>query len=315
VADQARDTSFDRIAILVLAVEWVLFGSMHFSFLDETVAQIPDWIPFRPEVAVFTGIAEVSTGILLLVPALRKWAALSSLLLLAALVPAMYKILANPEAVERLGAGANAFRVVLLPNNIFLAICAVHLWRHPEASLAQPDRPWRPAARRWRFGDPVTLIVPALLLMANMAGFFALIVGAPGRLGTAYLWAMACIAAGALTGFLFGVPRANPAAARGPYLHNTNVEAVSDWLTKILVGVGLVNMQAIGAFVDRMAGDLGPALATTKAFATGLIVYFFVVGIIQGYILTRMFLPKQLFGQEKTRAARKAKTGVDGQRG
>jgi hypothetical protein len=177
-----------------------------------------------------------------------------------------------------------------------MAICAVHLWRHPDARLARPDRPARPAPRRWSFGDPVTLIVPGLLLMANMAGFLALMIGAPGRLGTAFLWAMACISAGALIGFLFGVPRANPAAATGAFLHNTNVEAVSDWLTKILVGVSLVNLQAIGAFVDRLAGDLGPALDTSKPFATGLIVYFFVIGIIEGYILTRMFLPKQLFG-------------------
>ena len=196
-----------------------------------------------------------------------------------------------------LGAGATTFRVVLLPNNIFMAICAVHLWRHPDAKLARPDRPPRPAPRPWSFGDPVTLIVPSVLLMANIAGFLALMIGVPeAGLGLSYLWAMGCIAAGALIGFLFGVPRANPGAATGRFLHNTNVEAVSDWLTKILVGVSLVNLQSIGAFVDRLARDLGPALGTPPAFATGLILYFFVIGVIQGYILTRMFLPKQLFG-------------------
>ena len=297
MASQPRDTSFDRIAILVLAIEWVVFGSMHFTYDVETAAQIPDWIPFRHDVAIVTGILEVSTGVLILLPSLRKWAALSSLLLLALLVPAMYKILSNPEATASLGPAASVFQVLLLPNNIFMAICAVHLWRHPDASLARTDRPTRPAPRPWSFGDPVTLIVPALLLMANIAGFLAIAVGAPGRLGTANLWAMACISAGALIGFLFGVPRANPAAAKGAYLHNTNVEAVSDWLTKILVGVGLVNLQSIGAWVGRMAAGLGPALNTTPEFATGLIVYFFVIGIIEGYILTRMFLPKQLFGE------------------
>jgi len=299
MAGQARDITFDRIAILVLAVEWVLFGSMHFSAVDETVAQIPTDLSdqIKHHVAIVTGIAEVATGILVLVPELRKQAAIASLVLLGLLTPAMYHILSDPSAVAGLGSGATAFRIALMPNNIFMAICAVHLSRHPDARLARPDRPPRPAPRPWTFGDPVTLIVPGLLLMANVAGFLALMIGAPGHLGTASLWAMACIAAGALTGFLFGVPRANPAAARGPYLHNTNVEAVSDWLTKILVGVSLVNLQTIGAFVDGLAADLGPALATTKAFANGLIAYFFVIGIIQGYILTRMFLPRQLFGQ------------------
>jgi uncharacterized membrane protein len=297
LATQPRDTSFDRIAILVLATEWIVFGSMHFSDIDATVAQIPGWIPFRHDIAIVTGIAEVATGILILVPEMRKWAALSSLVLLTLLAPAMYSILSNPAAVAPLGAWATPFRIILLPNNIFLAICAVHLWRHPDATLARPNRPPRPAPRPWTFGDPVTLIVPGLLLMANIAGFLTLTIGvSEGAIGLAFLWAMGCIAAGALIGFLFGVPRANPGAATGRFLHNTNVEAVSDWLTKILVGVSLVNLQGIGGFVDRLARDLGPALSAPPTFATGLILYFFVIGIIQGYILTRMFLPKQLFG-------------------
>jgi len=300
MAHQARDRSFDRIAILVLAIEWVFFGSMHFSFVDATVAQIPDWIPFRHDVAIVTGILEVATGVLILLsdPRIRKAAAISSIVLLVLLTPAMYKILSNPEALASLGpAGAIAFRVVLLPNNIFMAICAVHVWRHPDARLERLDPRPRAAPQPWAFSKPMKLIVPALLLMANLAGFLALTLGVPGRLGLASLWAMGCIAAGALLGFLFGVPRANPAAATGRYLHNTNVEAVSDWLTKIVVGVSLVNLQTIGAFVDRQAAQLGPALGAPAAFATGLIVYFFLVGIIQGYILTRMFLPDQLFGE------------------
>lgn len=146
MTDQARDTWFDRIAILVLAVEWVVFGAMHFSNLADTIAQIPDWIPFKPAVAIVTGLLEVSTGILILFPPVRRWAALSSLLLLAALVPAMYKILFDPAAVAGLGAGARVFRIVLLPNNIFMAICAVHLWRRPDARPARTDRPSTPAA-------------------------------------------------------------------------------------------------------------------------------------------------------------------------
>jgi uncharacterized membrane protein len=296
MSDQRRDISFDRIAILVLAAEWILFGSMHFSHIEETERMIPFGPDsFKHHAAVVTGILEVGAGVLVLVPELRKWAAAASIGLLILLAPAMYHILSEPDSVGT-GPVADAFRALLMPNNIFLAICSVHLWRHPEARLARPDRPPRPAPRPWTFGDPVTLIVPALLLMANLAGFLALMIGVPGQLGLAYLWAMGCIAAGALIGFLFGVPRANPAAVTGRYLHNTNVEAVSDWLTKIVVGVSLVNLQSIGAFVDRLAAQLAPALATPPAFATGLIAYFFLVGIIQGYILTRMFMPRQLFG-------------------
>ena len=134
-----RNMVFGRIAILVLAAQWIVFGSMHFSDIEATIAQIPKWIPLKFEIAIVTGIAEVATGILILVPALRKWAALSSLVLLILLSPAMYEIVTNPAATASLGAWAMPFRIILLPNNIFLAICAIYLWRHPDASLTRPS--------------------------------------------------------------------------------------------------------------------------------------------------------------------------------
>lgn len=301
MADQERDRSFDRIAILALSIEWILFGSMHFSDIETTKAMIPFGSDgFKHHAAVITGIFEVATGILVLVTPFRRWAALSSIGLLLLLTPAMYEILQNPSSVSSLGAWATPFRVALLPNNIFMAICSIHLWRHQDAILARPPRlPPEP----WTFKRPVTLIVPALLLLSNVAGFCAVMIGADGHLGTAFLWAMGCIASGALIGFLFGVPRVNPAyPATGKLLDNTNVEAVSDWLTKILVGVSLVNLQAIGAFTGQLADDLAPALGASRAFAIGLIVYFFVVGIIQGYILTRMFLKPEFESGNQTPA-------------
>ncbi|HEX8364491.1 MAG TPA: hypothetical protein VF603_04315 [Allosphingosinicella sp.] len=300
MAEASAATSFGRIAIFVLAIEWIVFGSMHFSAHQDTVEQVPDIFgAWKGDIVVVTGIWEVATGILILIPELRKWAAWSSLALLVVLFPAMYKILANPDAFPVL------FRVALMPNNIFLAICSVYLIRNPaltstvrtvnEAAGARTPIDWR--------ARPVTLIVPALLLAANCAGFLAIAVGPPGSFGTGALWAMACIASGALIGFLFGVPRINPnAEIKGEFVHNQNIEAVSDWLTKILIGVGLVNFAAIGAFVSRLADQLSAGLGTHKSFATGLIVYFFVVGIIQGYILTRMFLGDQFrIDQEKAR--------------
>jgi len=65
---------------------------------------------------------------------------------------------------------------------------------------------------------------------------------------------------------------------------------VSDWLTKILVGVGLVNFQSIGRFVDGLATQLSQDIGRTHAYALGLIIYFWAVGVIQGYVLTRIFL-------------------------
>lgn len=71
----------------------------------------------------------------------------------------------------------------------------------------------------------------------------------------AELWAIACLLAGGALGFLFGIPksvqgasvataegktRAQPAYAQRV---NTSLEEVSDWLTKLLLGIGLVQLE------------------------------------------------------------------------
>jgi hypothetical protein len=71
-------------------------------------------------------------------------------------------------------------------------------------------------------------------------------------LGATILLAGAFLLLGALTGFLFGVPRvrstsdsSNSETSKSPltfslrgYQANTNLEQISDWLTKIIVGCG-----------------------------------------------------------------------------
>ena len=296
---------FDRLCVLVLSVQWIVFGSMHFSFHDATVAQIPEFIPEKSMVAVITGMLEVTIGILILVPATRRWAAISSLILLGLYIPAVYNILANDSAVQGLNAPATRtlFRLVLVPNNIFLALCSIHLWRHPgthPVSAAQMVDDVLARPRPINSGR-ATLIVAVLFLAANCAGFIAILVSPVRELATASLWAMMCLATGAFLGFLFGVPRINPNAKESAYLiPNTNIETISDWLTKIIVGVGLINFKAIGAFLKSTSEELAASLTTSTAFATALILYFFVAGLIQGYLLTRMFLSPQFSSQTRT---------------
>jgi hypothetical protein len=104
---------------------------------------------------------------------------------------------------------------------------------------------------------------------------------------------------GGLVGFLFGVPRVTlDGAARMTHRPNSNIEVLSDWLTKIIVGVGLLEFHSVGTFLDRVSNDVGRAVygadvARGSAFAKALIVYFFVAGVIQGYLLTRMYLAER----------------------
>ena len=134
---QVRHIWFGRFCILFLAAEWILFGSMHFTRHAETRAQVPDILPCPDLLVVVSGVLEVATGILVLVPAVRRWAAWSSLLLLILLLPAMYKIMVDPAALTGSEAGNRLFRIVLLPNNMLMAICSIYLICRPAAALAR----------------------------------------------------------------------------------------------------------------------------------------------------------------------------------
>jgi hypothetical protein len=111
---------------------------------------------------------------------------------------------------------------------------------------------------------------------------------------------------GVLVGFLFGIPRtlsptsgdaAGDALGRGrlQYRVNTNLEQISDWLTKILVGAGLAELHRLPAALlgaaDYFAAAIGGrAAADLAGFVVALLVYFSIVGLMTGYLGTRVLL-------------------------
>ena len=116
------------------------------------------------------------------------------------------------------------------------------------------------------------------------------------------LIAGAALAAGILIGFLFGIPRTlqkedqsatGGKATDGAYGVNTNLEQISDWLTKIIVGVGLVQLTVIPgrlkALADYLALSFG-AQAVPGATVTAIICYFAIFGFLLGYLWTRIYL-------------------------
>lgn len=94
-------------------------------------------------------------------------------------------------------------------------------------------------------------------------------------------------------------PTAGSAAAGNPlrgweYQPNTNLEQISDWLTKILVGVGLVQIRPIGDKLFAVAGGVASALrdhGANRSFALALILFYAVAGFLLGYLWTRLYLP------------------------
>lgn len=130
-----------------------------------------------------------------------------------------------------------------------------------------------------------------------------------GVKSSAALWSLACLVSGAVIGFLFGIPRVlqearkpeeplvNKRAEIKPLSYrmqvNTNLEQVSDWLTKIIVGVGLIELKNIPDYMNRAANFIGNGLdggPTTNVFAGAMIIYFALLGFLSSYLLTRLYL-------------------------
>jgi CheY-like chemotaxis protein len=102
-------------------------------------------------------------------------------------------------------------------------------------------------------------------------------------------------AVSAVLGLIFAVPRARadfiPGASER-YSANSNLEQISDWLTKLLVGAGLVNLKAlpgqVASFGDFLATSMGAP--TARGFATSAVVYGGGLGFVTGYLWTRLKL-------------------------
>ena len=127
----------------------------------------------------------------------------------------------------------------------------------------------------------------------------------------------ASLLVGGLLGFLFGIPRAPQVNAAveeasvpggtvssgristtgegNPYRANTNLEEISDWLTKILVGVGLTQIAQLPDVVNAVATGVGPALGGSPAsgvFGVAATLYYLVCGFLLSYLWTRVYLPR-----------------------
>lgn len=167
-----------------------------------------------------------------------------------------------------------------------------------------------------------------VVIIAILVGlFFAALqhFGASGSISgrppfAAILWSLACLIAGGFIGFLFGIPRilqndtaanavANATASNPPisneagavrlqvpsnYRPNTNLDQISEWLTKIIVGLGLVNLQKVPEQLNKASGFIAQSLGGPeyKFFAGAIIVYFSLVGLLGTYLITRIYLSK-----------------------
>lgn len=111
-----------------------------------------------------------------------------------------------------------------------------------------------------------------------------------------WLTSAAAFFVGGITGFVFGVPRTRTAddifAPRR--LHdNTNLEEISDWLTKILVGLGLVEYRAVIDFLGSISAQIGAPIDGGQGggnlIALSALLFGFICGFVYFYLWARVW--------------------------
>ncbi|HKO89906.1 MAG TPA: hypothetical protein VJU61_02065, partial [Polyangiaceae bacterium] len=148
----------------------------------------------------------------------------------------------------------------------------------------------------WARGPGDGEAAPVLRVTGALSVIGAICVVLQWQQPAAVLWSLACWTSGALVGFLFGIPRTSQVDdAHRTYRQrvNTNLEQISDWLTKIIVGLGLIELQRMPELIwragARVAASFGNAQSDVSS-GIALVLYFGVVGFFLGYLLTRLYL-------------------------
>ncbi|MGO8758650.1 MAG: TPR end-of-group domain-containing protein [Terracidiphilus sp.] len=155
----------------------------------------------------------------------------------------------------------------------------------------------------------------------------------------------AALTVGFLMGFIFCIPRVDtekqPSAAPAGRVaaqsdsalapsnsvkQNSNLVDISDWLTKIIVGVGLVELNSIPGKLGKLSYYLGPSLRPAlsdkapssadsvlsgQAAGLAIIAFYFALGFLWGYIWTRLHYQREIEAGEKVKALQRSNWVAD----
>lgn len=150
-------------------------------------------------------------------------------------------------------------------------------------------------------------------------------------LGVGILVAGASLSCGFLLGFIFGIPRVgdekqlekrdskpdDPPSPTNPshVTSNSNLVEISDWLTKIMVGVGLVELNSIPHKLGKLSYYVGLGLRPAQCGQQGscsdlinsaqvaglaIVLFYFSVGFLGAYVWARLYFFKDLRGMIET---------------
>lgn len=158
----------------------------------------------------------------------------------------------------------------------------------PDEDAENPQPPWMVIA---------IFLLTAILVVALVAWSRSSAL----LLSVELLVAAASLSVGGFLGFLFGIPRGrvkdeeqSDNESSIDYRPSNNLEQISDWLTKILIGVGLVELKqvneilrSIGYAVENFLAQ--GALTGTRVITQAVLVIFVVLGFYLSFLWTRLY--------------------------
>lgn len=118
--------------------------------------------------------------------------------------------------------------------------------------------------------------------------------------GQLLIFSAAAYILGLLIGFLFGIPKTlqntkntDNSPLGDILITNTNLEQISDWLTKIIVGLGLVNLRKVPIYMEQLRQTFQTALpektnAAVSYSVVAICIYASITAFITMYIYTRI---------------------------
>ena len=121
-------------------------------------------------------------------------------------------------------------------------------------------------------------------LLMEVAGIclYAWAMNSVTALAILFLLALAATGGGEIVGFLFGVPRLKTTRIRTARFFTEHLEQVWDWLTKIIIGATLVQLDDIASAIGRMSAYIGGQIGHDggATAASSVMVFSFVGGFM-----------------------------------
>lgn len=119
---------------------------------------------------------------------------------------------------------------------------------------------------------------------------------------------LATFMGGGLIGFLFGIPKVNSDYSKNEnseYLANTSLEEISEWLTKIIIGLGLTQLIKIPGYLKTLSENIVLGITCSNKCATNdstyilsLVIYYSLLGFFFAYFFARLELKKRFVDSE-----------------